>query len=189
MKQRLNRIVTRTGDRGETGLSDGSRLSKGHQRIETLGSVDELNSHLGLLACLPGLTTDWLEQLTHIQHQLFELGGELAIPGHYRLDDSDLNWLEQQISVHNSELPPLMEFVLPGGSPANAQAHVARTCCRKAERDWVRLSADTELNPISQAYLNRLSDYLFVLSRRIQQQLGLPEFCWNPKQLTRTQPS
>lgn len=183
MKHRLNRIVTRTGDRGETGLSDGSRLSKGHQRIETLGAVDELNSHIGLLASLPGLQSDWVQQLLAIQNHLFELGGELAIPNHSRIQDADLLWLEQRVSEHNAELAPLREFILPGGSTATAQAHVARTCCRRAERHWVRLTETDPLNAASLGYLNRLSDYLFVLSRRIQISQGLPEIYWQRREI------
>lgn len=177
MGHRLSRIVTRTGDAGTTGLADGRRVPKHDARIETLGDVDELNSHLGLL-----LTETLPENLhalvTAIQNDLFDLGGELALPEHPQLDETHVLRLDQAIAEHNARLPPLEEFVLPGGTRAAALAHVCRSVCRRAERSLVRLAERDSLSPYLGQYLNRLSDLLFVLARQLNRAAGKPEPTW-----------
>jgi cob(I)alamin adenosyltransferase len=182
MKERINRVTTRSGDAGETGLADGSRLSKAGARIEVLGAVDELNAQLGLLrAALPG--SDELTTLVaDVQHRLFDLGGALSLPGTPRFAEAATRDLEEAIESLNAELPPLTEFVLPAGDEAVARAHVARTVCRRAERDWVRLAeAEPERDdPRLGVYLNRLSDLLFVLARVLARR-GSGEVTWTPR--------
>lgn len=164
MGHRLSRITTRTGDAGETGLGDGTRRAKNSARITAIGEVDELNSSLGVLIAepLPGETRALLES---IQHDLFDLGGELAVPGHQMLDEPHVRRLEAAVEKFNAGLAPLKEFILPGGSRAAALAHLARTVCRRAERAVVTLGRDEPLNDAPRVYLNRLSDLLFVLAR------------------------
>jgi cob(I)alamin adenosyltransferase len=178
MGKRLSKIITRTGDNGITGLSDGSRLAKDEARIEAMGDVDELNSQLGVL-----LTHDMPEAsrvyLCRVQHELFDLGGELCIPGHTAIKDDAVQRLEKAAELLNESLPPLKEFILPGGNPAAAACHVARTVCRRAERRVVSLSRQTSsLNEHLQIYLNRLSDLLFVIARLLARRDGRQEVQW-----------
>lgn len=177
MGHRLSKIYTRTGDGGETGLGDGTRIAKDAACIETIGSVDELNSHIGLLLCesLPGDVRACLDQ---IQHDLFDLGGELSIPGTALLADERVDALESALDRWNAELAPLKEFILPGGSRAAALAHVARTVCRRAERSLVRAGRDATVRATALRYLNRLSDLLFVLARTLNQAAGMPDVLW-----------
>jgi cob(I)alamin adenosyltransferase len=174
---RLSRIYTRTGDGGETGLGDGSRVAKDHARIDALGCVDELNSHIGLLVTLP-LSAEVRARLIEIQNDLFDLGGELSVPGYAMVDDSRVLRLETVLDRYNAELPPLQEFILPGGSAVAAQAHVARTVCRRAERSLVRLRREAAVRDASLRYLNRLSDLLFVLARSLNRAAGGSDVLW-----------
>ncbi len=177
MGHRLTRIYTRTGDSGQTGLGDGSRTAKDSLRIEAIGAVDELNSAIGLLLSEP-LGTDLQDVLTGAQHDLFELGGELSIPGHDRVQPAHIGRLEQVLDRYNADLPPLKDFILPGGSRAAALSHQARTVCRRAERRVVALASAEALSPYCVQYLNRLSDLLFVLSRVINQRDGHADVLW-----------
>ena len=176
MANRLSKIVTRTGDKGTTGLADGSRVNKNSARIHCLGSVDELNSHLGLLLC-ESLTVDVHELVLEIQNDLFDLGGSLAYPAAPFTEDK-LARLDAAIAKYNEDLPPLKEFILPGGSRAASQCHIARTVARRAERDFVQLMHNEEAPVNGLPYLNRLSDLLFVLSRVLNRGAGQPETLW-----------
>ena len=177
MGHRLSKIVTRTGDAGETGLGDGSRVAKDSPRIEAIGTVDELNSMLGVL--LAEAMPDAIATcLTDIQHDLFDLGGELSIPGHYAITDAHVARVEAAVEAFNADLPPLKEFILPGGSRAAALAHVARTVCRRAERLLVHLAATEVVSERSRIYLNRISDLMFVLARAINRAGGRPDVLW-----------
>ena len=164
MGQRLTQIATRTGDDGSTGLGDGTRVSKASARPAAMGDVDELNSHIGLLLC-EDLPVAVRELLTDVQHQLFDLGGELSMPGFALLKDAALAQLDAALAQHNAQLPRLAEFILPAGTRAAAQAHVCRTVARRAERAVVALGEAEPLRPAPRQYLNRLSDLLFVLAR------------------------
>ena len=164
MGNRLSRIYTRTGDDGSTGLGDGSRVGKDSARVAAYGTVDEANSTIGLLLAAD-VPDDIRELLTTIQHQLFDLGGELCIPGHAAIDDADIDRLEQRLDHYNDALPPLKEFILPGGGDAAARCHIARTVVRRAERETVALARVEAVRPQPIRYLNRLSDLLFVLAR------------------------
>jgi cob(I)alamin adenosyltransferase len=177
MGHRLSRIVTRTGDAGTTGLGDGSRVAKDAPRIEAIGTVDELNSTLGLLLAeaLPRPAADCL---TAVQHDLFDLGGELSIPGHAAVTDAHVERLETAVEAFNAELAPLKEFILPGGTRAAALAHVARTVCRRAERRLVALAEAEAVSDAARRYLNRLSDLLFVLARVLNHTAGRPDVLW-----------
>lgn len=177
MGNRLSKIYTRTGDAGETGLGDGSRVPKDHQRVEAYGTVDELNSVLGMLLGheLPESCT---RVLSDIQHHLFDLGSELCVPGYEVLAQVHVTWLEQELDAMNSDLPYLKEFILPGGSVAAGTCHLARTVCRRAEREVVAMGHEEELPPFSAAYLNRLSDLLFVMARSILRHQGRGEVLW-----------
>lgn len=177
MGNRLSKIYTRTGDSGTTGLGDGSRVPKDSGRIEALGAVDELNSCLGLLLT-HGLDEDLHQQLTEIQHDLFDLGGELSIPGYTAIRAEQVTQLEQWLDVHNATLEPLKEFILPGGTPAAAFAHLARTVCRRAERRVIALASEQEVSTYSLQYLNRLSDLLFVLCRIVNRRAGCGDVLW-----------
>lgn len=183
MGYRLSKLYTRTGDTGTTGLADGSRVSKDSPRIEAMGTVDELNSMLGVL--LAGLTGSALQPLhdalAPVQHRLFDIGGELAIPGVDIIEAADVIELEQLIDHFNGELAPLKEFILPGGSLLIAQAHLARSICRRAERRYLTLAAAETINPQALTYLNRLSDLLFVVARSIARLDDTPEVLWKPK--------
>ncbi len=177
MGHRLSKIYTRTGDAGSTGLSDGQRIDKDDPRIEAIGDVDELNSALGVLLTHP-LPETSRSYLTRIQHDLFNIGGELSIPGHSLVHDADVERLERAIDHLNADLPHLKEFILPGGSPAAASCHMARAICRRAERRVVNLGRKTPIKHASQRYLNRLSDLLFVVARVLARSDGGKEVAW-----------
>jgi cob(I)alamin adenosyltransferase len=181
MGNRLSKIVTRTGDAGTTGLADGSRVAKDAPRIDALGNVDELNSMLGALLA-EGLPSDIADELEDIQHDLFDCGGEVAIPGYFAVTEAQVARLDGWIEVHNAPLPPLQEFILPGGHRNAALAHLARTVCRRAERSVValaRVEAETNpVNPLTLQYLNRLSDYLFILARTLNRRAGRGDVMW-----------
>ncbi len=164
MGNRLSKITTRTGDDGTTGLAENTRVSKNHPRVEAMGDIDELNTHLGLLLT-ESLPEEVSTLLTQVQHHLFDLGGELAMPSFTGITEEKLRLLDESIQKHNTNLPALKEFVLPGGSRAAAQAHVCRAICRRAERRVVNLSHGESVSPMALQYLNRLSDLLFVLAR------------------------
>lgn len=176
MANRLSKIVTRTGDKGTTGLADGTRVNKDSLRIHCLGTVDELNSHLGLLLC-ETLPDDMRALLLVIQNDLFDLGGSLAYPVAPFTEDK-LTRLDAAIAHYNAELPPLKEFILPGGTRAASQCHIARTVARRAERELVALSHLEEPPANGLPYLNRLSDLLFVLSRVLNRSEGQAETLW-----------
>lgn len=178
---RLSKIYTRTGDDGTTGLGDGARVPKHSARIEALGAIDELNSQLGLLLAEPGVPTAMQTMLTRVQHELFELGGELSIPNYTRIDAAMVTQLERELDALNDRLPPLQEFILPGGSRAAALCHVARAVCRRAERRLAALAQQEAVSPAALMYLNRLSDLLFVLCRALNQVLGVPDVLWVPR--------
>jgi cob(I)alamin adenosyltransferase len=177
MGNRLSKIATRTGDDGSTGLGDGSRTFKDSARIHALGDVDELNSHLGLLLT-ESLPADIRAALLEVQHDLFDLGGELCIPGYTLLQAERVVQLDEWLVQYNAALPALKEFVLPGGSRAAAQAHVCRTVCRRAERAVVTLARGEHLNDSIRQYLNRLSDLLFVLARVLNRSDGGSDVLW-----------
>jgi cob(I)alamin adenosyltransferase len=164
MTNRLTKIYTRTGDQGKTGLADGSRVDKFNSRIESLGNIDELNSIIGILLT-EKLPNDKKEILNKIQHDLFDIGGELSIPNHMKINDKKISFLENTLDSMNKELPPLKEFILPGGSKASSYCHLARTVCRRVERNLFKLAQTDKVNEASLKYINRLSDMLFVLAR------------------------
>jgi cob(I)alamin adenosyltransferase len=177
MAKRLTKIVTRTGDDGTTGLADGSRLPKDAARIAAIGEVDELNSTLGVLLA-EDLPEALRASLTDVQHDLFDLGGELSVPGHAIVSVAHVSRLEREIERVNGALPALRDFVLPGGSRAAAAAHVARSVCRRAERSLVALArTDAVAAPLLQ-YVNRLSDYLFVAARALNRHAGGADVTW-----------
>jgi cob(I)alamin adenosyltransferase len=174
---RLSKIVTRTGDTGTTGLGDGSRVSKDSHRIDAIGSVDELNSAVGLLLA-EALPQEVADCLVAVQHDLFDLGGELSIPGLESVTQAHVARLEADVERFNADLAPLKEFILPGGARTAALAHVARTMCRRAERALVALSATDPVTPTSRVYVNRLSDLLFVLARTLNRAAGRNDVLW-----------
>ncbi|AME23849.1 MULTISPECIES: cob(I)yrinic acid a,c-diamide adenosyltransferase [Burkholderiaceae] len=178
MGNRLSKIATRTGDDGSTGLGDGSRVQKDDARIAAIGDVDELNSQIGVLLC-EKLPDDVRAALVAIQHDLFDLGGELCIPGHSMIEEAHLARIDDWINEYNANLPPLKEFILPGGSRAAALAHVSRTVCRRAERSIVALGRVDKINAEPRKYVNRLSDLLFVLSRVLNRVDGGSDVLWN----------
>ncbi|HEY5612133.1 MAG TPA: cob(I)yrinic acid a,c-diamide adenosyltransferase [Lysobacter sp.] len=178
MGNRLSRIYTRTGDDGSTGLGDGSRVAKDSVRVNAYGTVDEANSTIGLVLA-SDLPDDIRTLLTAVQHQLFDLGGELCIPGHAAIFDADIERLEHHLDAHNDDLPPLKEFILPGGGDAAARCHIARTVVRRAERETVSLARTEAVRPEAVRYLNRLSDLLFVLARVLARSSGHGEVVWN----------
>ncbi|SOE82648.1 ATP:cob(I)alamin adenosyltransferase [Caballeronia arationis] len=177
MGNRLSKIATRTGDDGTTGLGDGSRVQKDDARIAAIGDVDELNSQIGVLLCEP-LPGSVREALVDIQHDLFDLGGELCIPGHSMIEEAHLARLDEWLADYNGTLPPLKEFILPGGSRAAALAHVARTVCRRAERSIVALGRVETVNDAPRRYVNRLSDLLFVFARVMNRVDGGTDVLW-----------
>jgi cob(I)alamin adenosyltransferase len=181
MGHRLSKIYTRTGDDGTTGLGDGSRVAKDHRRVEAFGTVDELNSLIGLVLSyeLPSAIHD---ELTGVQHRLFDLGGELCVPGRTVIDARDVAQLESALDRLNESLEPLREFILPGGSAVAAVCHVARTVCRRAERRVVTLAREDQVNPNTVHYLNRLSDLLFVIARHLNARLKKPDVLWQPRE-------
>ena len=180
MGNRLSKIYTRTGDNGTTGLGDGSRVEKDHLRIEAFGTVDELNSAIGTVRAEP-LPKKMDEIFSAIQHRLFDLGGELSVPGYKVIEISDIEALEQQLDHYNAELPRLKEFILPAGGRATACCHLARSICRRAERRVYSLSENETVNPQALAYLNRLSDLLFVIARVLARFENGEEVLWEPK--------
>jgi cob(I)alamin adenosyltransferase len=180
MGNRLSKIYTRTGDQGTTGLGSGERVAKDCSRIEAIGAVDELNCAVGrvLVHDLRSLVRECLED---VQHRLFDLGGELSIPGYQAIKAEDVAALEAALNDFNEQLPPLKEFILPGGSRGAADCHVARAICRRAERRVISLAREEAVNELAQVYLNRLSDLLFVLCRVIARDEGGIEVLWrNP---------
>jgi cob(I)alamin adenosyltransferase len=178
MGNRLSKIYTKTGDDGSTGLGDGNRIGKNTPRVEAMGSVDELNCQMGLLIEELDPEDDLTAILKRIQHHLFDLGGEISIPGAEMIKDSHSEWLEKHLDHYNEDLPPLKNFILPGGSRAAAQCHMARAVCRRAERDVVTLSQEETINRPSRHYLNRLSDFLFVVARVLVRLGGAQEVLW-----------
>ena len=184
MGNRLTQIATRTGDDGTTGLGDNTRVSKASGRPHAMGDVDELNSHIGLLLC-ESLPADMRELLIDVQHQLFNLGGELSMPGYELLKDDGLLQLDNALARYNAELPRLQEFILPAGTRAACQAHVCRTVARRAERAVVALQEGEQMRPAPRQYLNRLSDLLFVLSRVLNRMDGGSEVYWKSERLAR----
>ncbi len=180
MGHRLSKIYTRTGDDGSTGLGDGSRISKDALRVEAYGTVDELNSAMGVVIALSD-QDDLNELLVSVQHHLFDLGGELCIPESVMMSDDDVSMLETALDRINEDLPPLKEFILPGGGQAAAQCHLARTICRRAERRLVSLSSLEAVSPLAIRYLNRLSDLLFVVARKLTASGGFEEQLWDNK--------
>ena len=177
MGNRLSKITTRTGDDGTTGLGDGSRTGKDSLRIAAIGDVDELNSALGVLLA-DDLDEDLRGELGTIQHDLFDLGGELCIPGFENIKAEQIASLETLIERHNSTLEPLAEFIVPGGSRAAALAHVVRTVCRRAERAVVALGRAEAVRPACGQYLNRLSDLMFVIARVLNRRAGHGDVLW-----------
>ncbi len=182
MGNRLTQIATRTGDDGTTGLGDNSRVSKDSPRPHAMGDVDELNSHIGLLLCEP-LPDAVRELLVSVQHELFNLGGELSIPGFELLKDEALAQLDEALALHNAVLPRLQEFILPAGTRAAAQAHVCRTVARRAERSVVALGAQELLRDAPRRYLNRLSDLMFVLARVLNRMDGGDDVYWKSQRM------
>lgn len=177
MGNRLSKIYTRTGDTGTTGLGDGSRTNKDSLRVEAMGDVDELNAVIGLLLT-EALPPAFVPVLSAIQHDLFDLGGEICIPGHAMVKDARVDSLEQTLDAMNETLAPLKEFILPGGTKAAAYCHFARTVCRRAERQLIRLHREEAVTATSLKYLNRLSDLLFVMSRSINQHAQVSDVLW-----------
>ncbi len=177
MGNRLTRIYTRTGDDGTTGLGDGSRIPKDAMRVEAMGAVDELNSAIGVLLA-NDLDDTSRSTLTDIQHSLFDLGGELSMPGTSVISDDRVTILEERLDTMNNGLAPLKEFILPGGSSAAAACHLARAICRRAERRLHSLSKTDTVNPASIRFVNRLSDLLFVLARHINKEAAIADVFW-----------
>ncbi len=180
MGHRLSKIATRTGDDGTTGLGDGSRTRKDALRVRAMGDVDELNSQIGLLLT-ESLPDELRADLVDIQHDLFDLGGELCIPGYTMLKDKQVARLDERLAHYNANLPRLEEFVLPGGARSAAIAHVCRTVCRRAERAIVALGNEEKLNEAPRQYVNRLSDLLFVLARVLNRAAGGGDVLWQQR--------
>lgn len=182
MGNRLSKIYTRTGDAGDTGLGDGTRVPKDSPRVEAYGTVDELNSLIGVV--LASVPPDAVREcLIDVQHDLFDLGSELAVPGYRALKDDCVERLEHQLDAFNADLPNLKEFILPGGSMAVANTHLARTVCRRAERRVLSLGREEKLDGLSLKYLNRLSDLLFVIARVLARQDGAEEIYWRSERI------
>jgi cob(I)alamin adenosyltransferase len=178
MGNRLSKIATRTGDKGTTGLGDGSRVDKDNVRIQAIGEVDELNSNLGVLLAEP-LPDDMREELVSIQHDLFDLGGELCIPGYQMIKEEHVERLDALLAKYNATLPALTEFILPAGARAAALAHVCRTVCRRAERAIVTLGKTETIHDFPRQYVNRLSDLMFVLARVLNRFAGGSDVLWH----------
>ena len=185
MGNRLSQIATRTGDDGTTGLGDNTRVPKNSLRVQALGDVDELNSHVGVLLCEP-VPDEVRELLVEVQQQLFNLGGELSIPGYELLKPQALAVLDDALALHNARLPRLKEFILPGGTRAAAQAHVCRTVARRAERAVVALGQAETLHDTPRRFLNRLSDLMFVLARVLNRMNGGDDVYWKSEKLARS---
>lgn len=179
MGNRLSKIYTRTGDDGTTGLGDGSRTEKDSDRVDAFGCVDEANSAIGVVLANDSVPDDVRRCLTEVQHDLFELGGELCIPGHAAVEDSFVARLEDELDRLNADLPPLKEFILPGGGPAAAACHVARTTVRRAERRVTTLARNESVRSEVVRYLNRLSDLLFVIARVLARVENGQEVTWD----------
>jgi cob(I)alamin adenosyltransferase len=177
MGNRLSKIYTRTGDDGLTGLGDGTRVRKDALRVNAYGTVDEANSCIGVVLA-HGVPVDVAEVLTRVQHQLFDLGGELCVPGMVLIQQSDVDGLERDLDQFNADLPALKDFILPGGGLAAASCHIARTVTRRAEREVVTLAAKEDVRPEVIRYLNRLSDLLFVFCRVLARASGHGEVLW-----------
>ena len=184
MGNRLSKIYTKTGDDGTTGLGDGSRVAKDSARVIAYGTVDEANSCIGLLLA-GNVPDDVRELLVRIQHQMFDLGGELCIPGHAAIFDADVEALEARLDHYNDDLPALKDFILPGGGEAAARCHIARTVVRRAERDSVTLSRHDAVRPQAIRYLNRLSDLLFVIARVLARASAHGEVIWQHERVRR----
>ncbi|MET0717552.1 MAG: cob(I)yrinic acid a,c-diamide adenosyltransferase [Pseudoxanthomonas sp.] len=178
MGNRLSKIYTRTGDDGTTGLGDGTRVGKDSARVNAYGTVDEANSSIGVVLAAQ-MPEDVRNLLTTVQHQLFDLGGELCIPGHAAISADDVDALERQLDRYNEALPPLKDFILPAGGEAAARCHLARTIVRRAERETVTLARHDAVRPEAIRYLNRLSDLLFVLARVLARADGQGEVLWH----------
>ena len=179
MGKRLSKIYTRTGDDGTTGLGDGSRVAKDNARVEAYGTVDEANSAIGVVLANDSVPDNIRSALTEVQHDLFELGGELCIPGHSAITEDFITRLENELDALNADLPALKEFILPGGGPAAAACHLARTIVRRAERVTATLAAEEAVRPEGLRYLNRLSDLLFVMARVLARVESGEEVLWN----------
>jgi cob(I)alamin adenosyltransferase len=179
MGKRLSKIYTRTGDDGTTGLGDGSRVAKDDRRVAAFGTVDEANSAIGVVLSGDALPQTVRELLTEIQHDLFELGGELCIPGHAAVTAAFVTRLESELDALNADLPALAEFILPGGNATAAHCHLARTIVRRAEREVTTLAREENVRPEVLHYLNRLSDLLFVIARTLARAAGNREVLWN----------
>jgi cob(I)alamin adenosyltransferase len=188
MGNRLTAIATRTGDTGTTGLGDNTRVSKNSLRVHAMGDVDELNSHIGLLLC-EALPANVRELLIDIQHELFNLGGELCIPGYELLKTEALLQLDEALAHYNAQLPPLKEFILPAGSRAASQAHICRTVARRAERTVVALGNEEALKDNPRQYLNRLSDLMFVLARVLNRVDGGDDVYWKSARMQKADPA
>ncbi|MCG8435525.1 MAG: cob(I)yrinic acid a,c-diamide adenosyltransferase [Gammaproteobacteria bacterium] len=182
MGNRLSKIYTRTGDGGSTGLGDGTRVDKDSPRVEAYGTVDELNSVIGVVLTT-NLPTTVKDSLTEIQHELFDLGSELCVPGFTAIKDSQIARLEKELDAFNADLPPLKEFILPGGSQAAATCHLARAVCRRAERRVISLSKLENINGSAIRYLNRLSDLLFVIARILVRHENGSEVLWRSRRV------
>ncbi|MEO0997472.1 MAG: cob(I)yrinic acid a,c-diamide adenosyltransferase [Pseudomonadota bacterium] len=178
MGNRLTKIYTRTGDDGTTGLGDGTRVAKDAPRVEAYGTVDETNSAIGMIMALDTVPEHVRRVLLEVQHDLFDLGGELCIPGHVAVTEAFVTRLERELDAMNAELPTLKEFILPGGGPAAAACHLARTICRRAERRVQTLAHEQDISPLALRYLNRLSDLLFVIARVLARAESGSEILW-----------
>ena len=184
MGNRLSKIYTRTGDDGTTGLGDGKRIRKDSPRMEAIGTIDELNSVIGVMLAHP-MPNDLRDVFTTIQHRLFDLGGELAMPGYTFIDAGDVEWIETTLDHYNENLPPLKDFILPGGTITAANCHLARSICRRAERILVHMNESDAVNAPVRQYVNRLSDWLFVCARVLNRLEGTDsEVLWKPKAVT-----
>ncbi len=186
MGNRLTQIATRTGDDGTTGLGDNTRVSKNSPRPHAMGDVDELNSHIGLLLC-EELPDDVRAVLVDVQHQLFNLGGEISVPGYEMLKDDALLRLDEALAHYNAQLPRLLEFILPAGTRAASQAHICRTVARRAERSVVALQESEPMRAAPRQYLNRLSDLMFVLARVLNRVNGGDDVYWKSERLAKMQ--
>ncbi len=180
MGNRLTKIYTKTGDKGTTGLGGGTRVDKDNIRVDAFGTSDELNSIIGMILA-HSIPDDLTEVFTQIQHQLFDLGGELCMPDQTFLDESYVSWLENTLDHYNDDLPGLKDFILPAGGHATATCHLARTVCRRTERIMTTLAKQETVNPVSIAYINRLSDLLFVVARVLSRHENGSEVLWDSK--------
>jgi len=183
MGNRLSKIVTKTGDDGSTGLADGSRIAKDDILMETIGTIDELNSFIGLFLESLDENNDLKSVFIQIQNDLFDLGGELSMPGYTMITAAHCDFLEQQVEKFNAPLKPLKDFILPSGSEALARCHIVRCIARRAERNMVTLNREKKLNQSAQMYLNRLSDLSFIAARWLAHEKNEPEVLWKPSKI------